>query len=147
RAFDQGLGRGLWFVEGAGVERIIGRVRGFPAGRQPDLWAGVGLACTYAGGVERPALERLREAAGPHLPQLAQGAVFAARARQRAGNLAPHNALACEVLCGRSSEDAAALAELALERIGAQEAPLPRFERWRQRIQQDFTPAVRTRSA
>ncbi|HET9226143.1 MAG TPA: DUF1702 family protein, partial [Thermoanaerobaculia bacterium] len=34
RAFDQGLGRSLWFVEGAGPGRIHGTISAFPAGRQ-----------------------------------------------------------------------------------------------------------------
>ena len=139
RAFDQGLGRSLWFVEGASVERVIARVQGFSASRQPDLWSGVGLAATYAGGVGRDALTRLREAAGALLPHMAQGAVFAARARQRAGNLAPHTELACEVLCERSSEEAAAIAESALEALTSEDANPPRFERWRQLIQRQVS--------
>lgn len=136
RVFDQGLGRSLWFVEGARVERIIARVRSFPAPRHSDLWSGLGLACTYAGGVEREALVELSAAAGPLWPHLAQGAVFAARARQRAGNMAPHTGLACEVICGRGAEEAAAIAESTLAVLGAAEGEPPRFERWRQAIQQ-----------
>lgn len=136
RAFDQGLGRSLWFVEGAGVERIIGRLRQFPEPRQPDLWSGVGLACAYAGGVDRSSLERLKDAAGPCLPQMAQGVVFAAKARERAGIEAPHTALACEVVCRRSAPETAALADEAERQLEAGEHEQPRYEAWRRRIQQ-----------
>jgi enediyne biosynthesis protein E3 len=139
RVFDQGLGRSLWFVEGGGMERLIGRLRSFPASRQPDLWSGAGLACTYAGAVEREELVRLREAAGPLLPHVAQGAVFAARARQRAGNLASHSEWACEVLCECSASQAAALAESTLAALSTEDDTAPLFERWRQRIQQEFS--------
>src|SRR5262249_43750809 len=48
RAFDQGLGRSLWFVHGADVERIASSVKSFSVRRRGDLWSGVGLAATYA---------------------------------------------------------------------------------------------------
>ena len=59
RVFDQGLGRSLWFVEGADVARIAATVAGFSVARRPDLWSGVGLACAYAGGVDSAAIESL----------------------------------------------------------------------------------------
>jgi enediyne biosynthesis protein E3 len=80
RVFDQGLGRSLWFVDGADVGRIPKTIGRFNPGRHADLWSGVGLACAYAGGVDRAAVEVLRSSAGPYLPQLAQGAAFAAKA-------------------------------------------------------------------
>ncbi|MCY1021111.1 DUF1702 family protein [Pyxidicoccus sp. MSG2] len=141
RVFDQGLGRSLWFVEGAGVGRIIDRVRSFPEARWPDLWAGVGLACTYAGGVDREALEELARATGPHLPQLRQGSVFAARARERAGNLAPHVELACDVLFGKPASVVAPLADQAERAVTGAQGDTPRFELWRQHIQR-LTAAI-----
>src|SRR3954447_2151806 len=47
RVFDQGLGRSLWFVEGAEVSRIAATIAAFLPSRQADLWSGVGLACAY----------------------------------------------------------------------------------------------------
>ena len=144
RGFDQGLGRSLWFVEGAGVARIARRIAAFPAERRPDLWSGVGLACGYAGGRDRAAVLELRLAAGEHTPELAQGAAFAAEARERAGNPALHTELACQVLCGVSAERAAATA-----REAGQDLPpdggVPAFEVWRRRIQEHF-PKRGTRS-
>jgi hypothetical protein len=146
RTFDQGIGRSLWFVEGAGVERIAARLAAFPPARRPDVWSGVGLACTYAGGVPAAAIEELRRAAGEHAPQLAQGAAFAAKSRARAANPAPHTDLACHILCGMSAEAAAAVTDRAMEGLptdgpdvldeGA--SRLPAFEVWRQRVQQSF---------
>src|SRR4051812_12052035 len=113
RAFDQGIGRSLWFVEGADVGRIAATIGAFPAARRPDLWSGVGLACAYAGGRGRDDLAALRRAAAPWTRELAQGVVFAAKARQRAGNPTPDVELASEVLCGRSAAEAAAVADRA----------------------------------
>src|ERR1041385_82545 len=44
RAFDQGLGRSLWFVEGASPARIAATIASFDLQRRGDLWSGAGLA-------------------------------------------------------------------------------------------------------
>ena len=73
-----------------------------------DLWSGVGLACAYAGGVAGEADRGLERDGRVRIdPQLAQGVAFAAKARQRAGNPAPHTDLACRIVCGMSAEEAA----------------------------------------
>src|SRR5262249_49949100 len=42
RAFDQGLGRSLWFSEAGDVDRILSTIRSFGHHRHADLWSGVG---------------------------------------------------------------------------------------------------------
>lgn len=138
RVFDQGLGRSLWFVNGADVARIPLTIADFDQSRRADLWSGVGLACAYAGGVDRVAVEQLRETANGYQAQLAQGAAFAAKARQRAGNPVAHTALACEVLCGLSADAAAALTDSVLKNLPI-DAPIPDYELWRQRVQARFS--------
>lgn len=137
RAFDQGLGRGLWFVDGADVERLPRTLAAFPAARQGDLWSGVGLACAYAGGIGRDAVAALRDAAGEHAADLAQGAAFAAKARQRAGNPAAHTSLACEVLCATGADEAAAVTDAVREGLPP-DGQVPAFEEWRRRIRGRF---------
>ena len=141
RAFDQGLGRSIWFVEGAAVENAAGVVAGFPEERQSDLWSGLGVAAAFAGGIGRDELERLRAACGRHLPAVAQGASFAAFARREAGNPAGHTDLACRVLCGRGAAEAAAV----VAETGRDLPPdgvLPAFEAWRRRVQERLVPAA-----
>ncbi len=134
RAFDQGLGRSLWFVEGAHAGRIAEAVAGFPASRRGDLWAGVGLAAAYAGGADRTALAALRAAADGRAADLAQGAAFAAKARQRAGAITPATELACAVLCGRTASAAAAATDEAMPGPAHPvDSPLPAYEVWRRR--------------
>src|SRR3954452_8425007 len=111
RAFDQGLGRSLWFVEAAQPAQISFTVVDFPERRRPDLWSGVALAAAYAGGATPDALELLASEVGPHAAHLAQGAAFAAAARHHAGNPAAHTELACRVLAGVSAREAAALTD------------------------------------
>ncbi|MGO4880628.1 MAG: DUF1702 family protein [Bryobacteraceae bacterium] len=143
RAFDQGLGRSLWFVEGAGAPQIAAVIAAFPPARRPDLWSGVGLACAYAGGRGRTELELLRDLAGSYRAEVAQGAAFAAQARARAGNPASHTELACDVLCGVSAAAAATVTDSALAGLppGAAE---PAYENWRQRIQEQLIPHLKT---
>lgn len=135
--FDQGLGRSAWFVHGADVERIGARIAGFEPARHGNLWSGVGLACAYAGGVDRAAIEKLATACGPHLPAVAQGVAFAAEARRKAGNLAPHTEMACEVICGTSAEAAATVTDSCREGLSG-EGTIPPYQVWRQRIQSHF---------
>ena len=137
RAFDLGLGRCLWFAHCADVAVIPAAVARFDPSRQGDLWSGLGLACTYAGAVDRQGLAALRAAAGPFVPHLAQGAAFAAKARLRAGNPTAHMEVACRLLCDSCAEDAAAVTDVALEGLNDDDGQ-PGFETWRQRIQQHY---------
>ncbi|HBY77208.1 MAG TPA: hypothetical protein DEG47_09470, partial [Cyanobacteria bacterium UBA11148] len=137
RVFDQGLGRSLWFVYGADIPGITNSLLTFHPDRLSDLWSGIGLACTYAGGVDGDAIKALKIAAGNYQHHLAQGAAFAAKARQRAGNLTPHTELACQLLCGMSSDAAAEITDIALENLSPEEET-PAYEVWRRRIQGQF---------
>jgi hypothetical protein len=137
RAFDQGLGRVLWFVGGADVERIPNMVAAFPTERHADLWAGLGLASAYAGGIAESEMVRLWAAAGARQPAFAQGVAFAAKARQRAGNPEPHTGMACRVVWQMDADQTAAITDSALEGL-MPEAGEPAYEVWRRRVQQEF---------
>jgi hypothetical protein len=134
RAFDQGLGRSLWFVKGAEVERVIETAGAFARERQSDLWGGVGLACAYAGGADDERMEALRAGAGRFAPQLAQGAAFAAKARERAGNTAAHTERACRILCGMTAGAAAGITDASLNGLPPGDGDAPAYEVWRRRI-------------
>lgn len=140
RVFDQGIGRSLWFTAGARVPRIAAVVDAFPAHRRADLWLGVGVAAAYVGGVGRSALDELRLAAGAHAAQLAVGAAFVAKGRERAGNPVPHTDLACAVLCGGlSAERAARIVDAAFEDLPVT-GPEPAYAVLQQRISAQFVP-------
>jgi hypothetical protein len=138
RVFDQGLGRSLWFAEGADVERVARTLESFPLERRADLWSGVGLAAAYAGGVEEHHLSLLRGLAGDYNPHLAQGAAFAAKARERAGGPATHTDRACRVFCGSSAAIAAVATDEALNALRG-DAELPDYEIWRRRIRDRYS--------
>lgn len=139
RGFDQGLGRSLWFVEGADVRRLPRTVGAFPAERQADLWSGVGLACAYAGGRSREEVRELRQAAGPFAPQLAQGVAFAAKARERAANPAAHTELVCQEVWGLNAGAVAVIVDTARRDLPADRPEEPAFEVWRRSIQEQFS--------
>jgi hypothetical protein len=144
RIFDQGLGRSLWFSQGADADRLAAVISRFPTPRQPDLWGGIGLAATYAGGVERIVLERLLDRSGPCAAHLAQAATFAAKARQRAGNPTSQTEMACDVFCRLSADAAAAVSDRCLEGLESGVAPPngePAYLVWRRRIREQFAPA------
>jgi Protein of unknown function (DUF1702) len=143
RIFDQGLGRSIWFSAGANVDRIAAIIAAFPQARQADLWVGIGVACTYVGGVDRAAIEALQRAAGPYGPQMALGAAVVAKGRQRAGNPVPHTELACEILCGVSSERAAHILDVAFQNLPTA-GPEPAYEILQRRLLAQF--AERTES-
>jgi enediyne biosynthesis protein E3 len=109
QAFDQGLGRALWFAMGASGEKVRAAVETFAPERRPDLWSGIGLAAAYAGGASTEELTALVQAAGGSRLDLGQGAAFAAAAHLRAGVLPDHTEAACQVLCGADGHTASAL--------------------------------------
>lgn len=141
RAFDQGLGRSLWFVESMDPAHIAATIDSFPPARRPDLWAGVGLACAYAGGASFESACRLRDAAAGEWTHLAQGAAFAAEARRRAGNPTEEGDTACRGLCGMPAAKAAAIAREEMAGLPG-DGKTPAYEIWRGRIRDRMTTSV-----
>ena len=143
RAVDQGIGRALWFINGADGELTAAAVDRFPQARRADLWSGVGLAATFAGGCSGDGLARVRELAGEHAPELGVGVVFAIEARQHAGHVPEHSELAAEMLAGLSVSDAVTIADRteadAEEAAEPAEDTVPLYEQWRSRIRAHFT--------
>jgi hypothetical protein len=112
---------------------VADTVAGFDGSRHADLWAGVGLAASYAGEADAEELALLKTLADGYVGELCQGVCFAAKARQRASNPTEHTALACEVLAGRGVDEAARICDQALIDLPA-DGDLPAYEAWRQRI-------------
>jgi hypothetical protein len=148
---DQGIGRALWFVCGADIDYLSSTIARFAPDRHADLWAGVGLAAAYAGGpslapgghnelANAQAAERsiseLATRAGGYLPDVAQGAAFAAKARYRPGLVTPQTAIAVRVLCGMDVADAARCTD---EARPGDPAAADAYQVWRNRIRQCFT--------
>lgn len=143
RAVDQGIGRALWFVEGADPIRVRERITRFEVDRRSDLYAGVGLAATYAAGARPEELTELRVSTGGHAAALSQGSVFAAEARFRAGNVTAETEAAVGSLTGLPVLRAAEIARVTRP-SGRFVEGVPSYEHWRCQIMARFVPESTT---
>jgi hypothetical protein len=137
RVIDQGIGRAMWFVGGTDVDVVTTLINRFPESRRGDLYAGAGLAATYACGADEEELRVFRERAGAYRPQLAQGSAFAAEARVRPGLVVPATEVATRVFCGVTPEQAARISNGSRPDEPIQ-GDVPAYEVWRQRIADQF---------
>ncbi|WP_082942966.1 DUF1702 family protein [Mycobacterium sp. 852002-40037_SCH5390672] len=138
-AFDQGIGRALYFIHGGQVPDIAEAISRFPALRQPDLWSGIGGASTYLGGLSAADLQTLGVLAGVNKSELAVGAVFAIKARHHAGYIPACTETAAHVYCDMSVDAAASLADAATrEADKSQGSNDPEYVRWRRYIRRHF---------
>ena len=133
RAVDQGIGRALWFICGGRAPDAAAAVTRFAVHRQADLWSGIGLAATFAGGSDAEGLSSLRRASGPNWPELAVGSVFAVKARAYSGFVPQHAHTACAALTDASVDKAVAVADDTAV-TSAPGTSVPPYEVWRQRI-------------
>lgn len=133
RCFDHGLARAAWFASAADPAAVGDVVARFAPARRADVWKGVGLAATYAGGLDPAGLDLLRGAAGPDAAALAAGSAVAAYVRVMASNVVAGNVGAISALTGRSPEDAAALVRRCRDAADG-EASLDAFVRWQDAI-------------
>jgi len=138
RAADQGIGRALWFVNGADVARAADAISRFAPARQGDLWSGAGLASVYAGGADAGELAEMARLAGPYRAHVAQGAAFAGQARLLAGLVTPGTELGVKVHCDMSVEEAAAVTEETRQGLPEVDGAVPSYELWRERIRKRF---------
>ena len=121
RAFDQGLGRGIWSIYHTNIDRIAACINQFPSSRHADLWSGIGLASTYVGGPQKIDLIRLRDISKEYAPDVALGSAMAASGRYAEDNITKHTDLACSIFCGQSAADIGQLSRDLLENLSVDE--------------------------
>jgi len=137
RALDQGIGRAMWFIGGSDGALVAKMINKFPEHRREDLFAGTGLAATYAGGADESELRAYLDLVGEYQPVVRQASAFASEARVRAGLVIPHTEIASRVFCGLSPQDAAQVTHDARRGLPA-DGELPAYEVWRQRVAGQF---------
>jgi len=133
-AYDQGVGRALWFVAGGSALAAIKLLSALPELRHSDIWSGLGLAMTYAGAATVDDIAVACEAAGPHRTQFAQGIAFACEARVLARHVPAHTDLAARAVWGIGAEELSGLVRKARDRLPEIESDLPRYEIWRRAV-------------
>lgn len=129
RGFDRGLGRRIWFALSADVKSVAKLIQTFPESRQGDLWSGIGIASTFAGGVDEKALVDLKNLAGDCASYLALGSALAAKCRYNGNNIVDYTNIACSVLCGMSAEEAAKMTDEVMEGLTIDEKEPIRTEK------------------
>ena len=145
RVVDQGIGRAMWFIAGSDADLCATMIEKFDPARRGDLYAGTGLAATYAGGAQEDELSVLWERAGEHRGSLAQGAAFAAECRVHADLVIPHTELASRFFCGTTAVAAAAVTDHARP-TPVLDSDVPAFEVWRHAIAAGFANHTGVRS-
>jgi enediyne biosynthesis protein E3 len=142
RAYDQGIGRALWFVAGGSVAGATDLMSGFAAARQDDLWSGLGLAMTYAGPANAGEINAALRTAGEHGPQFSQGVAFACEARALGRHIPAHTDAAAAMVCGCDAEDLAKLVRDARKHLAAEGADAPPYEIWRRKVVAAISPMM-----
>ncbi len=145
--FDNGVGRSIWFVKGASPTRIDAMIRRFDESRRADLWAGVGLACAFAGGVVEDfaryeaVLLELKKYGREYRRHVGLGVMLAAAARLSGEIESPWTNRACQLILGATSAEAGRRALRIMEEVmrtledsSAEEVRLNAYEMTRRRI-------------
>jgi len=102
--YDNGIGRALWFYNGGNPDKIHQTISLFPENRKAGIWAGVGLAATYAGGVPPEKILDLKRLACQYDYMLGEGSVLASHTRDIAEN--PHEKdTTQQILTGKSAKE------------------------------------------
>lgn len=142
RAYDQGIGRALWFISGGSVAAAIDLISSFAAARQSDLWSGLGLAMAYAGPIDENDVSTTLAAAGADRMHLAQGVAFACEARTLARHVPHHTEQVARTVSGVGAEELASLVRLARVGLSGGDADTPPYELWRRRVVAAMSPML-----
>jgi hypothetical protein len=131
RAYDQGVGRALWFVGGGSVAVATELLCRFPKSRRGDLWSGLGLAMAYAGPIDEADLCLARRNSGEESKHFGQGVAFACEARARARHIPAQTDMAARALTGSGAAELSALVRETRSHLSADIAGAPAYEIWR----------------
>ena len=102
------------------------------------------MAAAYAGGMDANELHLLAKLSGTNICWLGQGATFAAKARERAGNMAAHTDSACMLFLGLSATDAALITDQAL--LKSEGSGLEQYKSWRNAIHLTLSSCIKVES-
>lgn len=108
-AYDQGVGRSIWYHSKGNSAQAASVINGFDKARHADLWRGIGIACSFVGGFDKQMLRDLMTQASVHHRQLVIGAAFTARARIQTNSVTNDAELACRIWGNLSANEAMVL--------------------------------------
>jgi enediyne biosynthesis protein E3 len=154
RLYDSGVARAMWWVYGADPVEIANAISRFDEERRPEMWAGLGVALSYASaGPNNPdPSAKLLELSGPYRYDLLSGIPFSAHMRWKGKNPAPWTERACTELLNMSVSETSDLVLSALKTF-VDSWQGPAYDRWtagylavRENIKQRLTEKLSVRS-
>jgi len=115
--YDSGVARAMWWVYGAEPAGIAAAISRFDEERRPEMWAGIGLALSYAsaGPANLNPSSKLLKLSGPCRYDFLSGIPFSAHMRWKGKNPAPWTERACSELLNMSVTEASGLVMSALK--------------------------------
>jgi hypothetical protein len=99
-AYDQGLGRAIYFVTNCNPAQIRDYISYYPQARRKELWSGAGVPTAYVGGPSDRELKKLLDYAGTYRAEFMQGVILGASAREKQSFIPNHTEAACNIICG-----------------------------------------------
>lgn len=104
-AYDQGLGRSIWYLNGGKPKEVQQMMEGFEERRMRDLWRGLGIALCYVGGVDEHIIYKIKSAAGKYLPQFSAGVLMAAASRVEADSVNQDTKVVATRVCNKTPQE------------------------------------------
>ena len=138
RAYDQGLGRSLFFVAGADPRIILRLIDKFPVERRADLWSGVGLMVAYWGALDVKDLRLLLKRSGEYRPVLQAAVAFAASLRLGADEPRDFTEAASQIICRAHSEEVARVADHCMLKYQGEPLSSASFVDWQRQMVEFF---------
>ncbi len=98
RAYDQGLGRSLWYISQGEVEKLVKIINLFSKERHHDLWRGIGIAVAYVGGIEALSVQQLIKESAEYLAAFKSGVCLLIQSRFKANTIVADTKSICDLL-------------------------------------------------
>jgi len=103
-AYNQGLGRSIWYISKGDIDVAKSMLDNFPANRLNDLWRGLGIAITYVGGCNETYLQVIFDKASNFQKGLATGTAMSLISREKANSITTDAILICKVFCNKNAD-------------------------------------------
>lgn len=110
-AFDQGIGRGIWYTSKGDLNLLEKMLSAFEKSRISALWLGIGVAAFYVGGMDENLSKSLLELANVNKASFLTGTALAAMGKSLNQNISAADKRTFEAI----EMNAEKLAELSLE--------------------------------
>lgn len=105
-AYDQGLGRAIYFLTNGKPYEIRDYISTFSPVRQKEMWAGLGHPASYAGGCEEGVLRKLLELSRDNRIELMQGVLLGVATRMQQNHVPDFTNALHNIVCSNTTGSA-----------------------------------------